>query len=138
LILASQYLSSLPYSLYTKSEFWLNSPAQILTKQGVTLLLLAFAYLWSRYAVRDGWSWVRQFGTTSLLVYWVHIELVYGRWLWFFKGSLNVGQTVAAAVFVIALMLLLSVVKNNRDRIVAALSDMGWWFTGRPEASAGD
>jgi hypothetical protein len=41
-------------------------------------------------------------------------------------------------VFVIALMLLLSVVKNNRDRIVAALSDMGWWFTGRPEASAGD
>ena len=138
LILASQYLSSLPYSLYTKSEFWLNSPAQILTKQGVTLLLLAFAYLWSRYAVRDGWSWVRQFGTTSLLVYWVHIELVYGRWMWFFKGSLNVGQTVAAAVFVIALMLLLSIVKNNRDRIAAALSDMGWWLTRRPEASAGD
>jgi uncharacterized membrane protein len=138
LILASQYFSSLPYTLYTKSEFWLNSPAQILTKQGVTLLLLAFAFLWSRYAVRDGWSWVRQFGTTSLLVYWVHIELVYGRWFWFFKGSLNVGQTVAAAMFLIALMLMLSVIKNNRDRIAASLSEMGWWFTRRPETSAGD
>ena len=33
---------------------------------------------------------MRQFGTTSLLVYWVHIELVYGRWLYFWKDSLSV------------------------------------------------
>jgi len=26
------------------------------------------------------WSLFRQLGTTSLLVYWVHIEIVYGRW----------------------------------------------------------
>ena len=43
LIIASQYFSSLPYSIYAKSEFWLNSPAQILTKQGVTMLIVAFA-----------------------------------------------------------------------------------------------
>ena len=41
--------------------------------------MVSFAFLWTRYGARDGWSWVRQFGTTSLLVYWVHIELVYGR-----------------------------------------------------------
>jgi fucose 4-O-acetylase-like acetyltransferase len=76
-----------------------------LTKLGVTLLILSVAFVWTRYAAGPGWSWVRQFGTTSLLVYWVHIELVYGRELFFLKGSLNEAQTLVAAVFVILLML---------------------------------
>jgi hypothetical protein len=118
MILVSQYFASLPYSLYAKSEFWLNSPAQVLTKQGVNLLILAFAYLWTSYGATEGWSWIRQFGTTSLLVYWVHIELVYGRWLWFLKNHLTAAQTVVAAVCVIGLMLALSTAKSYRQRIV--------------------
>ncbi len=66
-------------TLYTKSEFWLNSPAQVLMKLGVMLWILPFAFIWTRYAANTGWSPVSQLGTTSLLVYWVHIELVYGR-----------------------------------------------------------
>jgi hypothetical protein len=138
LILACQYFASLPYSVYPKSEYWLNSPAQILTKLGVTLLMLAFAFLWTRYGASDRWSWVRQFGTTSLLVYWVHIELVYGRELWFLKNNLNVPQTVVAAFLVILLMLGLSTLKTNRDRVKAALLEMGWWFGPKPERVAGD
>ena len=87
-------MPALPYSIYAKSDFWLNSPAQILTKLGVILMVLPFAFLWTRYGASDGWSWSRQFGTTSLLVYWVHIELVYGRWLYFWKENLDVAQTV--------------------------------------------
>ncbi len=138
LIVACQYFASFPYSIYAKSEYWLNSPAQVLTKLGVTLLLLAFAYLWTRGDGQVGWSWVRQFGITSLLVYWVHIELVYGRWLWFFKTSLNVGQTVAVAAGVILLMLALSVVKTQRKRIGTILSDMGWWYGPKPGRVPGD
>lgn len=108
LVLAGQYFSSLPYSLYERSEFWLNSPALILIKLGVILLIAAGAYLWClQPAVRD-WSWVRQLGTTSLIVYWVHIELVYGRWFGFWKESLSVPQTVSIAIVVICLMLALS------------------------------
>jgi uncharacterized membrane protein len=136
MIVASQYFSSLPYSIYTKSEFWLNSPAQILTKQGVTMLIVAFAYLWTRYATRGGWSWVRQFGTASLLVYWVHIELVYGRWLAGWKNALDVPQTVTAAAGVILLMLLLAAVNANRDRISAWISDLPWRPT--PDRVSGD
>jgi uncharacterized membrane protein len=138
LIVACQYFSSLPYSIYTKSDYWLNSPAQILTKQGVTLLIVAFAFLWTRYATRDGWSWVRQFGATSLLVYWVHIELVYGRWLWFWKTGLNVGQTVVAAAALIIVMLALSTAKTNRKRIAVWIGEMGWRPVPRPDAAAGD
>ena len=58
----------------------------MLTKLGVTLLMLASALrVDALRRQQGGWSWVRQFGTTSLLVYWVHIELVYGRWLFFLK-----------------------------------------------------
>ncbi|MGA2268029.1 MAG: hypothetical protein ABSH44_06115 [Bryobacteraceae bacterium] len=138
LILVSQFLASLPHSIYPKSEFWLNSPAQVLTKQGVTLLLLAGAFLWTRYGAQGGWSWVRQLGITSLLVYWVHIELVYGRWLWFFKNSLTVPQTIVAALFVILLMLAISTLKTYRDRVAAMLAEVGWWFAPRPERVPGD
>ncbi len=107
------YLSSIPFSIYSNSEFWLNSPAQIVIKLGVILTLLAFAYVWNRWVVRDSWNWLRQVGTTSLLVYWVHIELVYGRWVWWWKENLSVPATLAAAVAVVGLMVLLSTVRTR-------------------------
>jgi hypothetical protein len=137
-ILACQYLASLPYTLYAKSEYWLNSPAQVLTKQGVVLLMVALAYLWTRYVAKPGWSWVRQLGTTSLLVYWVHIELVYGRWVWFWKNNLAVPQTLASAAGVILLMLALSVLRTNWDKVSGALRDLGWGWTPQPERVPGD
>jgi len=116
----------------------LNSPAQVLIKLGATLMLLALAYLWTRYGARQGWSWVRQFGTTSLLVYWVHIELVYGRWLYFWKANLTVIQTVAAAAAVILLMLAISTAKTRRHRLAATLADWGWTFGPKAERVPGD
>lgn len=138
LVIACQYFASLPFSIYAQSEFWLNSPAQVLIKQGVTLLLASFAFLWTRYAANGGWSWVRQFGTTSLLVYWVHVELVYGRWLWFLKNNLSLAGTLIAAVAVILLMLAISTVKTKRHRLAAALSGLGWAFGPKPERVPGD
>ena len=126
-ILVCHFLDNLPYTLYPKSEYWLNSPLQILTKQGVTLVILSVAFMWTRYASGDGWSWVRQFGVTSLLVYWVHIELVYGRELFFLKNHLSEAQTLIAAVCVILLMLAISVVKTRWKEIRAFLGAAGWW-----------
>jgi hypothetical protein len=61
----------------------------------------------------ERWSWVRQFGVTSLLVYWVHIELVYGRWLSVWKENLSIGGTIVACAGVTLLMLGLSVLKTT-------------------------
>jgi hypothetical protein len=113
MIACCQYFAQSSYSLYAASDFWLNSPAQIFIKQSVILIMLALAFVWTQYVARDGWSWIRQFGTTSLLVYWVHIELIYGRWMWFFKENLNVVQTLLVSVLVILLMLGISVAKTN-------------------------
>ncbi len=86
----------------------------------------------------EGWSWVRQLGTTSLLVYWVHIELIYGRWLASWKGALNVGQTVAAAAVLIVLMVALSYARTNQDRINGWFSELRWRLSARPDTASGD
>lgn len=109
LILGGQYCSNFPYSIYPKSEFWLDSPSLIAIKLGVVMLMITFAYLWNEYGVKERWSWARQFGTTSLLVYWVHIELVYGRWFGFWKENLTNTECALAAAALIILMLLLSI-----------------------------
>jgi uncharacterized membrane protein len=118
LVIGAQYFSNLPYSLYAKANFWIDSPALVLIKLGIALLLLSFAFLWSTY-VATGWSWVRQLGTTSLLIYWVHTELVYGRWFGSFKESLSPGSTMVAACCVILAMLGLSLMQTRWPQIRA-------------------
>lgn len=138
LVFGCQYVANLPFSVYAHSEFWLNSPAQVLIKQGATLVLTALAFLWTRYASNGGWSWVRQFGTTSLLVYWVHVELVYGRWLWFLKNNLSLMETLATAVAVIGLMLAISTAKTRRHRLPSLRLNLGSVFAPKPERVPGD
>jgi hypothetical protein len=119
LVFGAQYFSNLPYSLYVSSEFWLNSPALILIKTGLVFLLLAFAYLWTSQLAANGWSWIRQLGTTSLLVYWVHTEMVYGRWSYYLHEKLTAPQCALAAVIVIASMVGLSVLRTRWNDVVA-------------------
>lgn len=137
-ILVCHYLDGLPYKFYARPEYWLDNPLQIVTKQGVTLVILSVAFVWTRYAAGAGWSWVRQFGTTSLLVYWVHIELVYGRWLWFLKNHLTALQTALAALAIILLMLALSTAKAYRQRIGTWIEGMSWPFLPKADRVAGD
>jgi uncharacterized membrane protein len=106
-------ISSMPISIYSNSDFWLNSPALIFIKLGAVLILIAFAWVWNLRTAPADWSWVRQFGLTSLLVYWVHVELIYGRWFGMLKEQLTVGQTVLASALTILLMLGLSLVRTN-------------------------
>jgi len=127
LIASGQYFSNVPYSLYSRSEFWLDSPWLVAIKLGVIQVILAFSYLWTRHS-SNSWSWVRQFGITSLLVYWVHIELMYGRWLWFCKESLTIGQTAAMAAAFIAAMLLLSLARTQWKNWRTLAVSLGWYF----------
>lgn len=137
LILGGQYFSNLPYSLYEKSEFWLNSPAQVVMKLGAILLTITFAFLWTEHIAPEGWSWLRQIGTTSLIVYWVHIELVYGRWFWFWKENLTTPQCVAFEIVLITAMLGLSVARTRWKSV-----QLPAWLPGRyalvPRRVSGD
>ena len=134
LIASSQQLSNLP-SLYGKSEFWLNSPFLILIKLGVILLMVAFAFVWNKHTA-EKWSWVRQLGTTSLLVYWVHIELIYGRWLGFWHSNLSIAQSTVAAAAMIVSMVLISVARTHRAQLREFL--VSWRPQTQPVRVSGD
>jgi uncharacterized membrane protein len=108
LVLSAEYVANLPYSVYAHSDFWRNSPALILIRVGISLLLLAGAYLWTQFGARAGWSWMQNLGKTSLLVYWVHVMLVYGDIVKPLKRALTVPQAALATVVVTMLMVALS------------------------------
>jgi uncharacterized membrane protein len=129
--------SNVGISVYTKSDFWLDNPLLILIKLGILLIAVSFAFLWHRQPSAQTWSWIRQFGVTSLLVYWVHIELVYGRWLGGWKESLTLEQTLFAAVGIIGLMLLFSVIRTNSSKIGGAIAAL-WQPAPQPERVSGD
>jgi hypothetical protein len=137
------FFANLPYSVYPNVDFWRDSPALIFIKLGVLLVLLSFSYAWN-LGLRDGqWSMVRQFGVTSLLVYWVHVELVYGRWFWFFKENLTLPQTVSAAIVVTLLMLGISLLRTNRTAVRAWMRSVSLpaWSGAResaPSEASGD
>jgi uncharacterized membrane protein len=118
LIFVAQYFSNLPYSLYSQSDFWRNSPALILIRVGVCLLLLAASYLWTEFGVGTRWSWVECLGRHSLMVYWVHVMLVYGDIVKPLKRALDIPATALATVAVIGLM-------------VGLAAAWEWWKTRR-------
>src|SRR5262249_51575642 len=99
---------NLPYSLYPKSDFWLNSPGLIFCKVGVAMLLGSAAYLWTEY-LSTGWSFVRQLGTTSLVVYWTHVELEYGPLAADYRQTLGPFATFVLAIFMVVVMLGVSI-----------------------------
>ena len=113
LCFAGLFFANTSLTAYANSDFWLNGPTLVLIKSGIVLMLIPFAWVWNLAGASAKWSWVRQFGVTSLLVYWVHIELVYGRALGVLKESLTLAQTMAMAIGVIVLMLGISLARTN-------------------------
>lgn len=113
LVIAGQYFSNLPYSFYSKTEYWLDSPGLAAVKLGVILVTMSVAWIWASFAIADRWSFFIQLGTTSLLVYWVHIEIVYGRWFGFWKESLTVPQVVLFSTVLIIAMTILSIIRKR-------------------------
>jgi Heparan-alpha-glucosaminide N-acetyltransferase, catalytic len=108
MIFVAQYFANLPYSVYPKSNFWTDSPALISIRTGICLLMMAGAYLWTEFCSRKKWSWMEVLGKNSLMVYWVHVMLVYGAVVRPIKRKLDIPQVVLASLIVTALMVALS------------------------------
>jgi len=129
LVVMARFFESTPYTYYQPYDYWLTSPNLVANRTAVVLLLLAFSYGWTRLTDQGGFSLVRQLGRTSLLVYWVHIELAYGRFLDFLQHRLDQVQAAAAVAVLMGLMLLLSLARTRfgrkRERIAASLAPAG-------------
>ena len=105
--------SVLPASL-PSSNFWTTSTSFFFIRAGLIVAAIGAAWMWeTRSGAAGKWSPMRQFGRTSLFIYWIHVELVYGFFSWNLRKSLSWGSTwIAYAAFVV-LMLGCSIAKDR-------------------------
>ena len=87
----ARWLDAQPHQLYAVYDFWHTSPNFFLIRLGMLLVMLAGTYAWCRWGAGQwGFSPLVQLGQASLLVYWVHIEFVYGRFSILPKRGANI------------------------------------------------
>lgn len=90
-------------------------PGIFFHRLGIIAMLSGVGFLWCRL-LRGRFSALRQLGRTSLLIYWVHIELCYGSFVFALRGRFTL---LGAGLLVLALTLLmlgLSLAKTHYAR----------------------
>ncbi len=77
-IAAAAFAASYAPSPYRESHFWTSSPSFFFIRVGLLMAVIAVAYAWVQRPTAARFSPLQQFGRTSLFVYFIHVELVYG------------------------------------------------------------
>jgi uncharacterized membrane protein len=97
-------VDALPFHLYSSMSWWHTSPAYFLLRTVSNVLLLCALWLLERLWQPARAGVLAQLGRHSLVVYWVHVELVYGRWFWRARGTLTLAQGAVALAGVLLAM----------------------------------
>jgi len=114
LIQLSRWLDSRPLQLYPVYDYWHTSPNFFLIRVGMLLVILTGAYAWCRWGLGQwGFSPLIQLGQASLLVYWVHIEFVYGRVSILAKHAQGVGGATVGLLLITLAMLALAYIRTH-------------------------
>ncbi len=124
----SQVLDGAPLRLYSAAiyDYWHTSPEFFLMRCGILLALLSLTYAWCRWGLaQKGFSPVIQLGNTSLLVYWVHIEFVYGRFSILPKGQCSILKATAGLLIIFLAMVALSVLRTRWKKRPAKVLQTG-------------
>jgi hypothetical protein len=118
---------ALPIRLYPAAiyDYWHTSPDFFLMRCGILLALVFLVYAWCRWGwAQRGFSPIIQLGNTSLLVYWVHIEFVYGRFSILPKGRCGILRATGGLLIIFLAMVALSVLrtrwKKQRAKVLRA------------------
>jgi fucose 4-O-acetylase-like acetyltransferase len=97
--------------LSSHSSFWTTSPSYLFMRAAIVAMAVAACYAWSRVS-GGGWSPLVQLGRTSLFIYWIHVEMVYGLISLPLHRALSVPAVFAAYIAFCGFMLLCSLLKD--------------------------
>jgi uncharacterized membrane protein len=117
-----------PFRLYDPAiyDYWHTSPSFFLMRCGILLMILFLTYAWCRWGLaQKGFSPITQLGQTSLLVYWVHIEFVYGRLSILPKGRCSIATATIGLVIIFVTMLALSIGRTRWKKRAVKVSRRG-------------
>ena len=115
-IVAAWQLDYSSFRLYATYDYWHTSPNFLMMRVGMLLVIAFMSYAWCRWGIATrGFSPLIQLGQTSLLVYWVHIEFVYGRFSLLPKRAESILGATRGLVEIFLFMLLLSLIRTKVD-----------------------
>jgi uncharacterized membrane protein len=100
-------------TIYSASSFWTTSPTWFAIRVGILMVALSAMYL-----LAPPIPVVERLGRSSLFIYWIHVELVYGYASWLWRHRLPLWATAIAYIAFCALMYRTI---GWRDRII------DWW-----------
>ena len=140
IIAVARWFDQSPRRLYAVYDFWHTSPNFFLIRVGLLLVILLGVYWWCRLTYHPSlakaapgsiWSFspMIQLGQTSLLVYWVHIEFVYGSLSILPKRAMGIGGASIGLAVIFVAMLLLSL---GRTRLKGRGAEVVGWVFRRP------
>ncbi len=108
------WLDAQPRRLYAVYDFWHTSPEFFLNRAGVVMAIIFLTYAWCRWgAGQSGFSPLIELGRQSLVVYWVHIEFVYGRFSILKKGAQGIAGATLGLVIIFTAMTMLATIRNR-------------------------
>ena len=114
LIYLARWMDARSLQIYSVYDFWHTSPNFFLIRVGLLLGILSVTYAWCRWGAGQwGCSPLIQLGQTSLLVYWVHIEFVYGRLSIVPKQAVSIRTASFGLLVIFLAMLLLSIWRTS-------------------------
>jgi uncharacterized membrane protein len=125
-IFASRWLEAQPRQIYAVYDYWHTSPNFFLIRVGMLLVILTASYAWCRWGAGQwGFSPLILLGQASLLVYWVHIEFVYGRVSILPKHLQSIRTASLGLLTIFLAMLLLAFVRTRMKGRGAGM--LGWF-----------
>jgi uncharacterized membrane protein len=119
----SVFFDSSSIHLYAVYDYWHTGPNFFLMRCGILLVILFLVYAWCRWGLgQKGFSPIIQLGKTSLLVYWVHIEFVYGRFSILPKGHCSALKASGGLLTIFLAMVALSLLRTSWKKRTAKAS----------------
>ena len=110
----ARWLDAWPRQMYAVYDYWHTSPSFFLIRVGMLLMILTVSYAWCRWgAGQRGFSPFILLGQASLLVYWVHIEFVYGRVSILPKHAMTINGASVGLLVIFLAMLALAYVRTK-------------------------
>jgi uncharacterized membrane protein len=115
----ARWLDAQPQQIYPVYDYWHTSPSFFLIRVGMLLIILTASYAWCRWGLAQrgtglwGFSPLIQLGQASLLVYWVHLEFVYGRFSILAKHAAGIRTASAGLLIIFLAMLALAYIRTH-------------------------
>jgi uncharacterized membrane protein len=130
----SNWLDARSLQLYPYYDYWHTSPNFFLARVAIILVIVFASYVWCRWGLGQvGFSPMIQMGQTSLLVYWVHIEFVYGRFSILTKNGESIPMATLGFLIITVAMVLLSIARTRWTDLRAEILS---WFKRNPGSVA--